>query len=79
MYKELSDQELTDRLMAVDIRINGGITGAIEILRFVHTVFPLEHVMPSSFKGTHSLTLKENGHLEVGVWCNDKHYTVCVD
>jgi hypothetical protein len=79
MYKEITEEDLNGRLTLVDRRLNEGTVNARELLKFVHTLFPLEYVMPDDFKGTHGLHLRRDGKLEASIWCNTKVYPVWED
>jgi hypothetical protein len=78
MYQEITEEELSKRMNLVDKFINSHAR-AKEILQYLHTLFPLEYVMPADFKGTHCITLKEDGKLQINVWCNNKNYLIIED
>jgi hypothetical protein len=78
MYQEITEEELSKRMNLVDKALNFGTKDAKELLNLVHTLFPLEYVMPEDFKGTHHIVI-EDGKLRIGVWVNNSVYDVVED
>lgn len=78
MYKEIKEVDLQKRLKLIDNTINSeafSYLSTIELLNFIHTLFPLEYVMNSEFKGNHCI-LMEDSKVKVLIWCNDSLYSV---
>ena len=76
MYKELTDDELLTKLSIVDKLFNSNVFNSKELLHKINNLFPLDSVMPETFKGSHCITLKDDGKLQLGIWCNNKIFTI---
>lgn len=76
---------LSPEAVLIHMKLIDTITGeqrkaALDLLNIVHENFPLEDVMPSDFRGSHSLTLdKATGKLVLGAWYNGKCQTFIFD
>lgn len=83
MYKDLSYEELNERLSVLDSLLNNGTETAKNMMKLffkeVHSKFPLKDVMSENFIGNHSMILNGDGKLQLNVWCNDKQYTIIED
>ena len=79
MYKELTENDLLTRLAMADKLFNSNVLNTKELLHNVNNLFPLSSVMPESFKGTHHLSLRDDNKLQMGIWCNNKIFTILED
>lgn len=76
----LSAEAIETHMKLIDAITPKQRKAALNLLDIVHENFPLEDVMPSDFRGSHSLTLdKATGKLVLGLWCNGKCQTFIFD
>ncbi len=72
------DPEAVKKVESIDHVTDEARKIIVRFLRLVHEQFPLT-TMPEDFRGTHSLTLTEDGKLYLCIWYKGYAYKVIFD